>query len=82
MIAVKRLHENAPVPRDKAFNNEVRNIMHQKHENIVQLIACCSEEREKTVERDGIYHDVDVVESILCYEYFPMGSLYDNLFGT
>ncbi|GJN06739.1 hypothetical protein PR202_ga24495 [Eleusine coracana subsp. coracana] len=66
VIAVKKLSENSPLSRDKAFENEVLNIMALKHENIVKLIGYCH----------------DIVECLLCYEYLPNGSVHKNLFGT
>ncbi|CAN6372739.1 unnamed protein product [Urochloa humidicola] len=82
-IAVKKLNENAPVPRDKAFSNEVRSVAENRHKNIVELVAYCSEKHVKTIKtEDGKYEDVEINESILCYEYLPTGSLYDKLFGT
>ncbi|EMS58419.1 G-type lectin S-receptor-like serine/threonine-protein kinase SRK [Triticum urartu] len=82
VIAVKKLQENAPMPPDKTFNNEVQNIMALKHENVVELVGFCWETQKKLVQFDGRYIQADITESVLCYEYLPNGSLQQNLFGT
>lgn len=81
VIAVKRLSETSPLSRDKAFKNEVLNIMALKHENIVKLVGYCHEAQRKVVENNGRYVVADIVESLLCYEYLPKGSVHKNLFG-
>ncbi|KAM3215258.1 hypothetical protein ACQJBY_067311 [Aegilops geniculata] len=82
LLAVKKLQENAPMPPDKTFNNEVQNIMALKHENVVELVGFCWETQKKLVQFDGRYIQADITESVLCYEYLPNGSLQQNLFGT
>jgi hypothetical protein len=82
VIAVRKLQENAPMPADKTFSKEVQNVMVLKHENIVQLVAFCSETTKKLVQFDGRYIQADITESLLCYEYLPDGSLEEKLFGT
>ncbi|XP_073360555.1 uncharacterized protein [Aegilops tauschii subsp. strangulata] len=82
MIVVKKLVENPPVPRDEAFSKEVQNIMAIQHKNIVKLIGFYHEGQKKIVEKGGRYIVADVFESLLCYEYLPMGSLHDNLFES
>lgn len=79
-IAVKKLAENAPLARDKAFTNEVQNIMALQHDNIVKLVGYCHEGQKKVVQNNGRYIVADVFESLLCYEYLAMGSLQKNLF--
>ena len=78
---LKRLAENAPLPRDKAITNEVQNIMALKHDNIVKLVGFCHEGQKKVVLNNGRYIVADVFESLLCYEYLPKGSLQKNHFG-
>ncbi|KAM0904999.1 hypothetical protein ACQ4PT_017641 [Festuca glaucescens] len=80
-IAVKKLAENAPLARDKAFTNEVQNIMVLQHQNIVKLVGYCHEGQKKVVQNNGRYIVADVFESLLCYEYLEMGSLQKNLFA-
>ncbi|XP_047087187.1 cysteine-rich receptor-like protein kinase 10 isoform X1 [Lolium rigidum] len=80
VIAVRKLQENAPMPADKTFSKEVQNVMALKHENIVQLVAFCSETTKKLVQFDGKYIQADITESLLCYEYLPDGSLEEKLF--
>jgi serine/threonine protein kinase len=80
-IAVKKLAENSPLPRDKAFNNEVQNIMALQHKNVVRLVGYCHESQKKVVQNNGRYIVADIVESLLCYEYLAGGSLKKNLFG-
>jgi len=81
-IAVKKLSENSPVPRDKAFTNEVRNIMALQHENIVKMVGYCHEGQKNVVLDNGRYIVADVVETLICYEYLPNGSLHGTLFGN
>jgi serine/threonine protein kinase len=81
VIAVKKLQENAPMPADKTFKKEVQNIMALKHENIVQIVGYCSETSKKLVQFDKRYIQADIIESLICYEYLPNGSLKENLFG-
>ncbi|VAI54920.1 unnamed protein product [Triticum turgidum subsp. durum] len=80
VIAVKKLAENTPLSRDKAFSNEIQNIMALHHANIVQLVGYCHEGQKKVVVNNGRYIVADVVESLLCYEYLPRGSLDKYLF--
>jgi serine/threonine protein kinase len=82
VIAVRKLQENAPMPADKTFSKEVQNVMALKHENIVQLVAFCSETTKKLVQFDGKYIQAEITESLLCYEYLPDGSLEEKLFGS
>ncbi|KAF7079424.1 hypothetical protein CFC21_083656 [Triticum aestivum] len=77
---LKRLAENAPLPRDKAITNEVQNIMALKHDNIVKLVGFCHEGQKRVVLNNGRYIVADVFESLLCYEYLPKGSLLKNHF--
>ncbi|KQJ88899.1 cysteine-rich receptor-like protein kinase 25 [Brachypodium distachyon] len=79
-IAVKKLAENSPVARDKLFTNEVQNIMALNHENVVRLVGYCHEAQKKVVQNNGRYIVADIVESLLCYEHLPKGSLQKNLF--
>ncbi|KAM0838710.1 hypothetical protein ACQ4PT_060797 [Festuca glaucescens] len=79
-IAVKKLAENAPLPPEKAFTNEVTNLMALQHENVVRLVGYCHEIQKKVVQSNKRYIVADVVESLLCYEYLPQGSLRKNLF--
>ncbi|CAM0908699.1 unnamed protein product [Alopecurus aequalis] len=81
VMAVKKLQENAPIPPDKTFKEEVQNVMALKHENIVQLVGFCNETTKKLVQFDGKYIQADITESLLCYEYLPVGNLQDKLFG-
>jgi len=80
-IAIKKLHENAPMPADRTFKKEVQNILALKHENLVQLVGYCSETSKKLVQFENRYIQADITESLLCYEYLPKGSLAENLFG-
>ncbi|KAM0904997.1 hypothetical protein ACQ4PT_017640 [Festuca glaucescens] len=82
MIAVKKLVENAPIAHDKAFKNEVQNIMAVQNENVVKLVGYCYEGQKKVVQNNGRYIVADVLEISLCYEYLTMGSLQKNLFGS
>ena len=52
-----------------------------KHVNIVQIVGYCSETSKKLVQIDKRYIQADINESMICYEYFPKGSLKDTLFG-
>ncbi|CAL4994136.1 unnamed protein product [Urochloa decumbens] len=75
MIAVKRLHENSSVVQGKTFDTEVANLMALQHENIVKLVGFCHEVQKELVEHNGKYIIVDIMESYLCYEYVPKGTL-------
>jgi hypothetical protein len=77
---VKRLADNAPAP-EKQFQNEVINLMAVQHENIVKLFGYCHATQKKVIEHGGRYILVDVVESLLCYEYCPKGNLDKCIFG-
>jgi len=81
LVAVKKLAENSPVPRDKIFENEVQNIMVLEHENIVKLVAFRREAQSKLVQSNGRHIIADITETLLCYEFLPRGSLDKNLFG-
>ncbi|OEL32052.1 Cysteine-rich receptor-like protein kinase 8 [Dichanthelium oligosanthes] len=82
MIAVKKLADNSPVAPEKQFQNEVVNLMAVQHENIVKLVGYCHQAQKKVIEHNGRYILVDVVESLLCYEYAPNGNLDKCIFDT
>uniref|UniRef100_A0ACD5TRH8 Uncharacterized protein n=2 Tax=Avena sativa TaxID=4498 RepID=A0ACD5TRH8_AVESA len=81
LVAVKKLAENAPVPHDQVFATEVQNIMVLEHENIVKLLAFCREAQNRLVQISGRHIIAEITETLLCYEFFPNGSLEKNLFG-
>ncbi|KAF7005587.1 hypothetical protein CFC21_020700 [Triticum aestivum] len=81
VIAVKKLGEESPVPRDKVFANEVKNIMVLEHENIVKLIAYCYDTNNRLVLSNGRHIIAEITETLLCYEYLAKGGLDKNLFG-
>ncbi|OQU83239.1 hypothetical protein SORBI_3005G094900 [Sorghum bicolor] len=74
-IAVKKLADNAPVAPEKQFKIGVGNLMAMQHPNIVRLLGSCHEPQKKVIEHSGRYIMVDVVESLLYYEYIPNGNL-------
>ncbi|KXG28191.1 cysteine-rich receptor-like protein kinase 25 isoform X2 [Sorghum bicolor] len=74
-IAVKKLADNAPVAPEKQFKIGVGNLMAMQHPNIVRLLGSCREPQKKVIEHSGRYIMVDVVESLLYYEYIPNGNL-------
>ena len=78
---MKKLSDNSPVATDKQFKNEVGNLMAIQHENIVRLYGYCHEAQKKVIDHNGRYILVDVVESMLCYEYAPNGNLDKWIFG-
>uniref|UniRef100_A0ACD6ASY0 Uncharacterized protein n=1 Tax=Avena sativa TaxID=4498 RepID=A0ACD6ASY0_AVESA len=80
LIAVKKLQANSPLGRDKDFKTKVRDVMALKHENIVKMIGYCREEQTKSVERSGRYVHEETVETLLCYEYSPKGSLANYIY--
>lgn len=81
LVAVKKLAENAPVPRDQIFANEVQNIMVLEHENIVRLVAFGREAQNRLVQINGRHIIAEITETLLCYEFFRKGSLDKNIFG-
>ncbi|CAD6254173.1 unnamed protein product [Miscanthus lutarioriparius] len=52
-----------------------------QHQNIVRLLGYCHEPQKKVIEHSGRYIIVDVVESMLYYEYVPNGNL-DSIFSV
>jgi len=80
VVAVKKLAENSPVPRDEIFRKEVQNIMVLEHENIVKFLAYCREGQNRLVQSNGRHIIAEITETLLCYEYVPNGSLEQNLF--
>lgn len=82
VIAVKKHLADAPGTGNKeAYGNMIRSIMEHKHGNVVNLLAFCHERRNEVVlSARGRKVSQEVVESLLCYEYFPKGSLHNNLF--
>lgn len=81
MVAVKILGVNAPVPDKDKFDNMVKHIKMLEHENIVKLVASCRESDKKPVSIDGRCIIGNITETVLCYEYFPKGSLDKHIFG-
>ncbi|KAG0529430.1 hypothetical protein BDA96_05G097700 [Sorghum bicolor] len=80
-IAVKKLADNAPVAPEKQFKIGVGNLMAMQHPNIVRLLGSCHEPQKKVIEHSGRYIMVDVVESLLYYEYIPNGNLDKYISG-
>ncbi|PUZ44338.1 hypothetical protein GQ55_8G079100 [Panicum hallii var. hallii] len=80
ILAVKKLAENSPLPREKTFVNEVTNLMALQHENITELVSFCREAQIKLDQREGRYVAVHIDESLLCYKYLSKGSLDLHLF--
>ena len=78
---MKKLSDNSPVATEKQFKNEVGNLMAIQHENIVRLYGYCHGAQKKVIDHNGRYILVDVVESMLCYEYAPNGNLAKFIFG-
>jgi len=67
VVAVKKLngrHETTQAAED--FLTEVRVLTSVRHRNLVRLLGCCTQGRER----------------LLVYEYMPNNSLNMHLFGT
>jgi hypothetical protein len=71
----EKLRENLPIACDKKTTNEVQNIMALHHQNVLKLVGYCHEGQKKVVLNNGRYIVADIVESLICYEYSPQGSL-------
>jgi len=80
-VAVKKLVENAPVAHEQIFATEVQNMMVLEHENIVKLVAFCREKQNRLVQINGRHIIAEITETLLCYEFFPNGSVDKKLFG-
>ena len=63
------------------FTIGVGNLMVMQHRNIVRLLGYCHEPQKKVIKHSGRYIIVDVVESMLYYEYVPNGNLDKYIFG-
>uniref|UniRef100_A0ACD5UW69 Uncharacterized protein n=2 Tax=Avena sativa TaxID=4498 RepID=A0ACD5UW69_AVESA len=82
VIAVKRHVGNAIGTHNRAEHKaKVQSLMEKNHENVARLLAFCYENRNEVRKRNGRNYSHHVVESLLCYEYLPKGSLHKNLFG-
>lgn len=55
VIAVKKLAENSPLPRDRTFGNEVTNLMALQHKNIIEFVGFCHEAKKDVVNHNGRY---------------------------
>ena len=78
---MKKLSDNAPVAPEMQFTIGVGNLMAMQHPNIVRLLGYCHEPQKKVIKHSGRYIIVDVVESMLYYEYVPNGNLDKYIFG-
>ncbi|GJN34809.1 hypothetical protein PR202_gb23505 [Eleusine coracana subsp. coracana] len=52
-----------------------------RHENIVELVGFCHEERSDVMSHNRRYVIVDIKDYLLCYEYLPKGSLDRHLYA-
>lgn len=82
VIAVKKLANNTVIPAGQQFTKEVRNLMLVHHKNLLNLISCCSEAKEKVLQQNDTNIIIEAQECVLCYEYAPKGSLVKYLSGT
>lgn len=64
IVAIKQLDKNA-MQGNREFLEEVAELSHVQHPNLVNLIGYCTDGRQR----------------ILVYEYLSNGSLEDHLFG-
>jgi disease resistance protein RPM1 len=69
------------VSPEKQFTIGFGNLMAMQYQNIVRLLGYCHEPQKKVIEHSGRYIIVDVVESMLYYEYVPNGNLDKYIFS-
>lgn len=72
IVAVKKLSN--PLSH-KQFENEFALLMRLEHPNIVRLVGYCYEIENEHFPLDGKYVFAEKIESLLCLEYLPNGSL-------
>ncbi|CAM0958577.1 unnamed protein product [Alopecurus aequalis] len=80
LIAVKLLHPVEALD-GRLFNNEVGNLFRVDHPNIIGLLGYCDEIHSKYVELNGQKVSSKYIYRVLCFEYFPSGSLHKHIWG-
>ncbi|XP_037423871.1 uncharacterized protein LOC119288343 isoform X4 [Triticum dicoccoides] len=78
-IAVKRLFLISGLVDETKFNNELLNLVCVQHQNIVKLVGYCYAIQRQVTEYNGKQTFANVDERVLCFEYFPSGSLKKHL---
>ncbi|CAM0958587.1 unnamed protein product [Alopecurus aequalis] len=78
LIAVKLLHPVQALDA-RAFKNEVGNLFRVEHPNIVGLLGYCDDIHSEYVDHNGQKVSCKHIYRVLCFEYFPGGSLDKHL---
>jgi serine/threonine protein kinase len=86
MIAVKKVEQRWSSKEkceilQKQFENEVNLLMELKHENIVELLNYCYEMHHERLPHNGKYIFCWQIDSLLCLEFLPEGSLDKRISG-
>lgn len=80
-IAVKKHVGDAPgTHKRETYSKMVRSLMEHKHDNLAKLLAFCIERCKILVPVGRRNVTEDNIQSLLCYEYLPNGSLHKKLF--
>jgi serine/threonine protein kinase len=82
IIAVKKLVQALPsLSSHKQFENEVNLLMKLKHPNIVRLVGYCYETQHLHTPHEKKFVFAENIETLLCLECLPNGSLDKHISG-
>ena len=80
MIAVKKLYNTLDMHENK-FIQEVQCLMKVRHKNIVRFLGYCADTQGEMTDYEGKSVLAEVRNRLLCFEFLPNGSLYDQITG-
>jgi serine/threonine protein kinase len=66
---------------DKDFVDEIKCLIHAKHNNVVRFLGYCADTHGELVPFNGSYVIAEVPQRLLCLEYVPNGNLQKYLKG-